>query len=66
MLSGYWFSQGHLGAYVVGALLYFAAVLVDLKSMAWPAPPSRISLWLLAGIVCDYATYVLFAEQRWV
>jgi phosphatidylglycerophosphate synthase len=63
MLSGYWFSQGHWGAYVVGALLYFATVLVDeIDGMLARTTfrESAFGCWLESFV--DYATYVpLFA-----
>jgi phosphatidylglycerophosphate synthase len=63
MLCGYWFSQGHWGAYVVGALLYFATVLVDeIDGMLARVTfrESAFGCWLESFV--DYATYVpLFA-----
>src|SRR5262249_37318277 len=59
MASGYWFSQGHWGAYVVGALLYFATVLVDeIDGMLARTTfrESAFGCWLESFV--DYATYV--------
>jgi CDP-alcohol phosphatidyltransferase len=63
MLSGYWFAQGHWGAYVVGAFWYFATVLVDeidgmLARITFRE--SAFGCWLESFV--DYATYIpLFA-----
>jgi phosphatidylglycerophosphate synthase len=59
MLSGYWFAQGHWGAYVVGAFLYFATVLIDeidgmLARITFRE--SAFGCWLESFV--DYATYV--------
>jgi len=59
MWSGYWFAQGHWGAYVVGALLYFATVLVDeIDGMLARNTfrESAFGCWLESFV--DYATYV--------
>ena len=58
-LSGYWFAQGHWGAYVLGALLYFATVLVDeIDGMLARNTfrESAFGCWLESFV--DYATYV--------
>jgi len=59
MWSGYWFAQGHWGAYVIGALLYFATVLVDeIDGMLARNTfrESAFGCWLESFV--DYATYV--------
>jgi len=59
MLSGYWFARGHWGAYVAGALLYFATVLVDeIDGMLARTTfrESAFGCWLESFV--DYATYV--------
>jgi phosphatidylglycerophosphate synthase len=63
MLSGYWFARGYWGAYAVGALLYFATVLVDeIDGMLARTTfrESAFGCWLESFV--DYATYIpLFA-----
>jgi len=59
MWSGYWFAQGHWGAYVIGALLYFATVLVEeIDGMLARNTfrESAFGCWLDSFV--DYATYV--------
>jgi len=59
MMSGYWFAQGHWGAYVLGAVLYFATVLVDeIDGMLARNTfrESAFGCWLESFV--DYATYV--------
>jgi len=59
MWSGYWFAQGHWGAYVIGALLYFGTVLVDeIDGMLARNTfrESAFGCWLESFV--DYATYV--------
>ncbi len=59
ILSGYWFAQGHWSAYVLGALLYFVAVLFDeIDGMLARTTfrESAFGCWLESFV--DYASYI--------